>query len=73
MISASADAELQYSLAYAELYLAVANLTMRYDFELYETTREDVDWVHDFTVPNPKLGSNLIRAFVKSHDTDDAN
>lgn len=52
------------SLAIAEMYLAVATLIMRFDFKLYQTTREDVDWEHDITVPQPKLGSKLIRMTV---------
>ena len=35
------------SLAYAELYLAIATLITQFDFELYETTIEDVEFQHD--------------------------
>jgi hypothetical protein len=50
------------SLAYAEIYLAVATLIMRFDFELYETTREDVDFY--LTLPHPKLASKYIRVLI---------
>jgi hypothetical protein len=46
----------------------MATLVTRFDFDLYHTTREDVDWQHDFTVPQPKLGSKLIRVIVKNRE-----
>jgi hypothetical protein len=53
------------SLAYAELYLTIAMLVTRYDYELFETTIEDVEFLHDWTLPYPKLDSKLIRVLVK--------
>ena len=32
------------SLAYCALYLALAHLFRRYDMELFETTKEDMEW-----------------------------
>ena len=36
------------SLAYAEIYVTLATIFRRFDLELYETTREDVDAVRTF-------------------------
>ena len=36
------------SLAYCELTLAFAHLLRRYDLELYETTRKDMEWKDSF-------------------------
>lgn len=36
------------SLAYCELYLTLAHLLRRYDLELYETTRENMEWKDSF-------------------------
>lgn len=36
------------SLAYAEIYVTLATIFRRFDLELYETTREDVDAVRKF-------------------------
>ena len=53
------------SLAYAELYIGIATLVTRFDFELYETSIEDVEYQHDWTLPYPKLDSKLVRVLVK--------
>jgi len=53
------------SLAYAELYLAVAPIVLRFDFELFETTVDDVTWVFDGFSPFPSHGSKGIRVIVK--------
>lgn len=52
------------NLAYAELYLTVATIFSRFDFELYQTTRRDVELAHDFFVGMPPLDSQGIRARV---------
>ena len=51
-------------LAYAELYIALATVFRRFEFELYETSREDVDAKHDFFVPSPRLDSKGMRVLV---------
>ena len=52
-------------LAYAELYLALARIFRRFDMELYETRRRDVDAVLDFFIPKPVEGGNGVRVVVK--------
>ncbi|MCJ1471637.1 hypothetical protein MMC13_000277 [Lambiella insularis] len=52
-------------LAYAELYLAVAMIHRRFDTELFETTREDVEIEHDFFTGYPSLTSKGLQITVK--------
>ena len=52
------------SLAYAELYVTLACVFRRFDFELFETTRDDIDPQHDFMVPSPRLGSKGLQVLV---------
>ena len=51
-------------LAYAELYLALARIFLRFDMELYKTRRRDVDAVLDFFIPKPLEGGNGVRVLV---------
>jgi cytochrome P450 len=53
------------NLAYAEIYLTLAAVLRRFDLELFETTREDVDMVHDFFIPMARLDSKGVRVLVK--------
>lgn len=53
------------NLAYAEMYLLLAALFRRFDFELFETTRADVDIVHDFFNASVRLDSKGVRVMVK--------
>ena len=53
------------NLAYAEIYLALAAVFGRLEMELWETTRDDVDVVHDFFNPSAKLDSKGVRVIVK--------
>ena len=63
------------NMAYAQLYLCVAGIFRRYGgpgnpgpmgiFELFETTREDVEIQYDLFVPFPKQGSKGVRVLVK--------
>lgn len=52
-------------LASAEIYFTLAAVFSRFDFELYKTTREDIDVAHDFFNPQPKKGSVGLRAIVQ--------
>ena len=52
------------SLAWAELYLFLAIILPRFDFEPFETTVEDIKPARDFFVPVPKLDSKGVRAKV---------
>lgn len=53
-------------LAYMELYVALATLFRRFDIGLYETTREDADFVLDMVVPMPPRHSRGVRAVIKA-------
>lgn len=58
------------NLAYAELYVTLATVFRRFDFELFETGRGDVDAEHDFMVPCPRLDSKGVRVLVKESRTE---
>ncbi|KAK8058462.1 hypothetical protein PG994_008910 [Apiospora phragmitis] len=53
------------NLAMMELYLALATMFRRHDFELFETTRNDVDFSVDLVRPMPKFSSKGVRVIVK--------
>nr|OQO26112.1 hypothetical protein B0A51_04506 [Rachicladosporium sp. CCFEE 5018] len=53
------------NLARSEMYLTVATLIRRFDFELFETSRGDVDMAHDFFVPYSSVDSKGVRMTVK--------
>ena len=54
-----------HSLAYAELYLALAILMSRFELENYETTFEnDIKVSRDFFIGVPKAGSKGVRAKI---------
>ena len=53
------------NLAKAELFLTLAMIFRRFDLELFETDRSDVDMAHDFFVPYTRQDSNGIRVVVK--------
>ena len=52
-------------LAYAELYIGLATIFRRFDFELYDTDRSAVDFYMDTFVPRPKPGTKGVRVLVK--------
>jgi cytochrome P450 len=52
-------------LAQAGIYLTLAAVFRRFDFELFQTDRSDVDVAHDFFTPSPKLDSKGPRVLVK--------
>jgi len=52
------------NLAYAELYLTVACIFLRFDMKLFETTWEDVMLDRDFFIARPKVGSKGVRATI---------
>lgn len=51
-------------LAYAGIYLMLATLMRRFDLELFETTRDDVDFRYDWVVPHARLDSEGVRVLV---------
>jgi hypothetical protein len=53
------------SLARAEILLALAKLFRDVNFQLYETTREDVTMAHELFLPFPKMGSKGVRVLVR--------
>ncbi|CRG88438.1 hypothetical protein PISL3812_05468 [Talaromyces islandicus] len=54
------------NLAQAELYIAIATIFSRFDFELYDTDVSDVEMKHAYLVPYAKWESKGVRAKVKS-------
>ena len=52
-------------LALAEMHIALATIFRRFHLELFETTREDVDFERDLLVPVPKKGYRNVRVLVK--------
>jgi hypothetical protein len=57
--TASQDAEKYGSLAYAEIYITLAELFGRFNMKLFETERGDIDQVHDFFSPFPDSEKGL--------------
>ncbi len=53
------------NLANAEIYLTLAAVFRRFDMQLYETERDEVDIAHDFFVPCPKLDAKGVRVVLK--------
>ena len=54
-----------FSLAFAELYIAIAMVFTRFEFELFETDESDVKMEHAYLVPYPKWDSKGIRVKIK--------
>jgi hypothetical protein len=52
------------SLAHTELYLAIATIFRRFEFELYDTDISDIEL--DFFLPSSKLDSKGVRVKVTS-------
>jgi hypothetical protein len=52
------------SLAYAELYLALAAIVRRFTLELFETDSSDIEAVCDAMMPMPKADSKGVRVVV---------
>ncbi|KIX08918.1 uncharacterized protein Z518_03575 [Rhinocladiella mackenziei CBS 650.93] len=52
------------NLAYTEMLFAVAMIVRNFELELYETTWEDVEIVHDFFMALPKASSRSVRVEV---------
>jgi cytochrome P450 len=53
------------NLAKAEIVLTLAAVFHRFDMELYETDRSDVDIVHDYFNPSPKDDSKGVRVLIR--------
>ena len=53
------------NLAYAQMYIVLSNVFRKFEFELYETDRTDVDCARDMFVAFPKDGTLGVRVLVK--------
>ncbi|KAK1144850.1 hypothetical protein N8T08_004863 [Aspergillus melleus] len=52
------------NLAYAEMYIAMANIYRNFEFELFETDRSAVDCYRDMFLPHGKPGTQGVRVRV---------
>ncbi len=52
-------------LAWAELYIGLANVFRKVDFELWETGKDAVEIKRESFVPLPGLGTKGVRVVVK--------
>lgn len=59
------DSKRNNSLAQAELYITISTVFTRFEFQLYETDRTDVEMAHAYLVPYPKWDSKGVRATVR--------
>ena len=46
------------------MLLALSKLSREVNFQLYETTREDVTLAHELFLPFPKVGSKGVRVLM---------
>lgn len=53
------------NLAKVEMYLTLAVLFQRFNLELFETDRSDVELAHDFFIPSARTDSKGVRVIVK--------
>lgn len=53
-----------YSLAYAELYIAIASFVRRFDMEICETTMDNIRTVRELGIGRPKGGKISVRAKI---------
>lgn len=54
------------NLAYAEIFIGLATLFRKHEFELFETTRRDVDFYAENLKASPWPGSQGVRVLVKT-------
>ena len=52
------------SLAKAEILLLLPKILREFEFELFETTREDVTIAHDLFLPYPREDSKGVRVLI---------
>jgi hypothetical protein len=60
------NANVNYRLAYAEIFLTLAGIFRRFEFELFETTFDDVKMERDAFVAAARVGSKGVRVVVKT-------
>lgn len=51
--------------AYCEIYITLATLFRRFDFELYQTDRRSVDFHHDMLTPQPAYDQEGVKVLVR--------
>lgn len=56
------------SLAYAELYLTIAMVVRRFDWEMYETGLDDIVCKRDFFIAVGDLKSKGVRAILQARN-----
>jgi hypothetical protein len=52
------------SLSYLQLYLTLAQIARRFDMELHETTKQNVEVGRDFAIPFPEKKPYFVKAKV---------
>jgi cytochrome P450 len=57
-------------LAWAELYIALATVVRRCNLDIHDTLLEDVGFVRDMFVPQPRAGSKGLRVMVLDVDSE---
>ena len=50
---------------YAEVYITLATLMEGFEFSLYETERQNLEFLQDIVTPQPKPGSPGVRVLVR--------
>jgi hypothetical protein len=63
---AHADVSHLCSLAQCQLYFTIAAVARRFDFELFETTEEDIRVARDYITAFPKDGLFDVKVTVRS-------
>ena len=53
------------NLAYAQMYIVMANVFRKFDLELFDTDRSAVDCAKDMFVPHPMPGTKGVRVLVR--------
>jgi len=54
------------SLAMAEMHIILASIFRRFDLQLVDTTRDDIEFERDFMLPMPKAGHRNVKVIVKA-------
>ena len=54
------------SLAWNELYFTIAYMVRRFDFELYNTTAEDMEFISETIFPKTRRGMMTVYAKVNN-------
>lgn len=53
------------SLAMAEIHIILATVFRRFELQLVDTSRDDIEFDRDFGVPVPKAGHRNVKVIVK--------